>query len=154
MAGELVREADDRLQRECRTFTRYLTAREPDDYVQEKYDAGQAAVLRGMTPIGAFDEQLVRFAAAGGWRVRVADAYTRILRPRCVLRRKLILLFAILENSGPYHRHFTAGGSGSSWRAGLHLLAASAGFVFALAIGIVVLAPRRLAARDSRRPGQ
>jgi nucleoside-diphosphate-sugar epimerase len=139
--------AADDLPAECRAFTRYLTGRDPDDYVIGKYLAVQSAVLRGAPPRAPIDDALVSFAARGAYRARIADAYARIARPHGTLRRKLILLFAILENSRAFHRDFTAGGSGAAWLAVPRIALAVAAFALALGIGIVAFAPRQLLAR-------
>jgi hypothetical protein len=90
------------------------------------------------------DEALVRFASGGPLRARVADAYARIFRPRGLLRRKLILAFAILESSRGFHEDFTSGHRGGGWSTWLVLARVGAGFALALGLGIVPFGPRQL----------
>jgi hypothetical protein len=126
---------------ECRLFTRYLVDRDPDPYVLGWYVRLQPAALEGMTPVAPPDAVLLETARSGLIRLRLADAYARVFRPRCLLRRKLILTFAILENSAPFHSQFTSGAS-SSFPAALGRLAASMiAFGFALAASLFVVAP-------------
>lgn len=132
-----------RLQRECRTFTRYLMRREPDSYVVQKYVGSHTAILRDALTILPIDSALVRFAAGGPFRTRIADAYARIFRPHGLLRRKLILVFAILENSRAYHQEFTSGGSGKYWVAWSRIVSSVAGFLAVLILGIVLFAPHQ-----------
>ena len=94
-------------------FTRYLAGENPSDYVRQKYSDGHRAIpyrLQGNED--AFDVALVITARRGPVRARIADAYARIFRPHGVLRQKLTLLLAILENSPRMHRRFTSGGRG------------------------------------------
>ena len=137
---------------ECRLFTRYLVGRPPDDYVLDCYVRLQPAALHGTTAGATADKVLLNTAKWGLVGLRLADAYARVFRPRCLLRRKLILTFAILENSREFHSQFTSGAS-SSYPAALARLAASiATFgVTLLASLFVVVPPIVLSAWRSRR---
>ena len=137
-------EEQRRLQQECRTFTRYLMRREPDSYVIRKYVECHTAVLRDAPLALPIDSALVRFAGGGSFRARVADAYARMFRPHGLLRRKLILVFAILESSRAYHREITAGGDGNYWVAWLRIAGSIVGFLAALTVGIAVFLPQHL----------
>jgi hypothetical protein len=92
---------------------------------------------------------MVLFAARGGWRVRVADAYARIFRPHGALRQKLTLLLAVLESAPATHREFTSGGSGVAaaiGRSALSLL----GFGVAFLTGLLLLGPVHLVLSRAR----
>lgn len=130
--------------RECLVFTRYLTGRDPDGYVIEQYVRMQQAVLSNEAAALPVDHALLAWASAGTYRARIADAYARLFRPRGLLRRKLILLFAILENSHAFHRDFTSGGSGSRTLAVLRIGTSVLTFAAALVLGVLVFAPRQL----------
>ena len=99
---------------ESSVFSRYLAGSDPSDYVREKYRDGHSAIpYRVQGNEDAFDVALVLVARRGPGRTRIADAYARVFRPHGVLRQKLTLLLAILENSPDLHRRFTAGGRGA-----------------------------------------
>jgi hypothetical protein len=132
------------LQQECRMFTRYLVHREPDAYVVQKYVECHFAVLRDAPTMLPIDSRLVRFAGRGTLRTRIADAYARIFRPWGLLRRKLILVFAILENSRAYHREFFSEGGSNGWAAWLRIASSMAGFLVALTVGMAVFLPHHL----------
>lgn len=138
------------LRRECRTFTRYLTGRGPDAYVEKKYIEGHGVILRDAEPALPIDATLLRFAAAGVIRTRIADAYARIFRPHGPLRRKLIFLFAVLENSKEFHRDFTSGSDGTPWVAALRIAASLTVFLLALGAGVVRFAPQQWFVRAPR----
>jgi hypothetical protein len=138
---------------ESSVFTRYLVGRDPSDYVRQKYRDGHRAIpYRLKADEDAFDVALVIVARRGALRTRIADAYARIFRPHGVLRQKLTLLLAILENSPDTHRQFTAGGRGITLAVpaiGGNLLL----FLVSLLAGMVLLGPIHVFLRG-RRPQQ
>lgn len=140
------------LDAECRAFTRYLIRQDPDPYVVLRYREGHRGIpFRVTGQRDAVDGMLVLFASRAGWRVRVADAYCRIFRPHGVLRQKLTLLLAILENAPATHRQFISTESGVAsaiGRTGFALL----GFSVALSAGILLLGPGHLVLSRARSP--
>lgn len=86
------------LDRECVRFCRYLVGIEPSDAVRVAYRRahGVEAVEppHGSTP---FDLLLVGLARWGGSFARFADVQARFLAKGGLLRRKLVLLVALLE---------------------------------------------------------
>lgn len=90
---------------ECGTFTRYLTGLATTPYVLERY-----AQAVGSLPSsdGKFDNVLLRIAASGTARTRLADAYARFFRPTGALRTRLVTLLAILETTPPYYQRLEA----------------------------------------------
>lgn len=136
---------------ESSVFTRYLAGREPSDYVRQKYRDGHGAIpyrLRGGED--ALDVALVVVARRGPVRTRIADAYARVFRPHGVLRQKLTLLLAILENSPDLHRRFTSGGQGML-RAILAIAGSLLLFLLCFLAGLVFFGPVHRLLR-SRRP--
>lgn len=90
---------------ECGVFTRYLVSSMPSPYVVEKYlhaHEKSSAYL----PSDFFDRALVRFASQGPRRTRLADSYACLLARKSALRKKLVLLSAILESCAPSHEIF------------------------------------------------
>ena len=99
--------AEERVEdRECVVFTGHLLGVAPDAYVKRKY-AEAHDVLGGLAPTDPFDAFLLRFASKHRVCTRLADAYARVFRPGSALRRKLIVLLAILETSPPSYRRST-----------------------------------------------
>lgn len=131
------------LRDECRHFSRYLLGREPDSYVLSRYVSLQPAAVDS-SALGPLDALLLDTARSGLLGARIADAFARVFRPRGVLRRKLILLFAILENSREFHAHFTAGVSSTLVRLPLRLAAIAVVFGLAFSASLVVIGPRAL----------
>lgn len=131
----------DELRDECRLFTRYLVGRDPDDYVLDCYVRLQSAALGGTTPVAPPDAALLETGRSSLVRLRLADAYARYFWPQCLLRRKLILTFAILENSAQFHAHFTSGARSSCLAALARIAASMMTFGLALAASLFVVAP-------------
>ncbi len=69
------------LDAECRAFTRYLIRQDPDPYIVLRYREGHRGIPFRLTgQRDAVDGMLVLFAFRGGWRIRVAGAFSRIAR--------------------------------------------------------------------------
>lgn len=90
----------DRLDRECSVFCRYLIGQTPSPYVVAKYGDYHRRAAVEDTP-ARIDRVLLAVASLHPATVRPADAYARIFRPGSVLRKKLILLLAVLESCAP-----------------------------------------------------
>jgi hypothetical protein len=88
----------EELDRESRVFTRYLIGHGPDEYVAGKY-AEAHRVLEELEVATPFERAQLRFARRHATLTRTADVWARHFMPHCLLRRKLVLLLAILETS-------------------------------------------------------
>ena len=135
----------DPLGAECRVFCRYLARQEPTPYVLSCYQRARDPVSEGAFPL--VDRAALALACRGAGPARVADAYSRMFRPYGPLRRRLILLLAILENSPPSDRPLNAAREGSrpAIVAGM-LLTLLLGGVCLLA-GVLLLGPLHLAGK-------
>ncbi len=136
--------ATEPLGAECRVFCRYLADQEPSPYVVNCYQRAWLSTLPAELPLAFIDRGSLAIARWGTLPARIADAYTRVFRPYGPLRRRLILLLAILENSPPTDRPLNAAREGSrpAIMTGM-LLNLLAGGVCLLA-GIVLLGPLHL----------
>ncbi|NDQ57812.1 MAG: hypothetical protein GZ088_12145 [Acidipila sp.] len=90
------------LERECEGFCHYLMGRAPDAYVLAKY-AEAHRLTTDYSRGSRFDRLLVSFAAWGSFSASLADSYASLFARQGILRRKLVLLLAILESSSPAH---------------------------------------------------
>jgi hypothetical protein len=94
-----VREPATVLAKECRIFTRYLIDREPAADVVEAYERAHRVSAVGATRASrARNEALMTLARIGPRCAWAADAYAALFERASVLRRKLVLLVAILES--------------------------------------------------------
>jgi len=88
---------------EAERFARYLLGTSPDERVKGLYADALAA---GGPPLGAHDDALLRFAVARPRGLGLLDAGLALTDPGAELRRRLHLMFAILEASPEYHDRF------------------------------------------------
>lgn len=96
-------DADDPISREqlvpeCGTFARHLTGEPPDAYTVEKYVAAHHARPDDLTgPDSEFGRILLRLARRSPRWTWLVDCHVRVTAPDSLVRRKLVLLVALLE---------------------------------------------------------
>lgn len=140
-----------RLERECRTFTRLLTGSPATPYVIGKYlDAHRVRPDFGVS--AGFEHALVGAAASSPVVAQLADAYARLLMPRGALRKKLVLLLAILETSRDFHRTIDAPPRPSPSRALFSLAASGVIGTLVMLSGMLIFGTLRLLTRSETRP--
>lgn len=130
---------------ECRTFARHLAGAEPTPYILACYErllpSAEVAPREASLLI---ERALLAAGRAGGFALRMADGYACVFRPRGALRRRLILLFAILENSPPTAQLLNTGDVGSLMSVGMRMVATMTVSVLCTLAGIVILGPVHL----------
>jgi hypothetical protein len=133
-----------RLHRECEVFCRCLIRRAPSAYILEKYCEAHARAAE-YSSAGAFDGALLNFAARGPSFARFADSYACLFARYSSFRRKLILLFSILESAAA--RHGFADAVDGSAQPVLFVKIAFRGVLYAirLALACLLFVPMRLA---------
>ena len=137
------------LEREASVFTRHLIGEEPPAYVTAKYVAAHGPGREG--PGSGEGDALVALARRGPFAARLADAWSALFDRGGPLRRKLVLLVALLESTGATAARVDTPDRGGP--AGFFVRAALEGLVFAgtvLFAAPFVLAERRR--RRRRRP--
>ena len=86
------------LETECRLYCRYLIGETPNDYVVEKYALYHSRNdARATLAEDRFDSLLLRLSRISRLTTGLVDAYTSVFRKHSVVRKKLVLLLAILE---------------------------------------------------------
>lgn len=140
------------LDREGEVFSRYLVGDVADSEILELYAAAVRTGTAGPLPEpGAFDRLLSRIARISPAFTRAVDVYARHFSPAAPVRKRLILMLAILESyAGSYAALDAVDGGG---RVMVYLRLAAAGFtsVALLALAALLLTPFRvvLAGRGS-----
>ena len=133
------------LNRECGVFCRYLIGQTPNDYVRKKYrDAHRGRPFVSGDCFGPWDGFLVSIATIGPWSTRIVDVYSRVFRGSSLIRKKLVLLLAILESCEPSHRYLDSVDSNKIPLLALRLASGCLTFVMMLVIVIVAILPLQL----------
>ena len=92
------------LRDEAVRFGRYLVGAAPSEELAERYERAHAHVLR--EPPTRADEAVLAFVRAHPWSLPLLDAGTALVRGAPLLRRKLLVMMAILEAT-PEHAERT-----------------------------------------------
>src|SRR5690348_4672039 len=88
----------ERLTEECQILTSFLIARgAPADVAAAYVRAHEVSPVAARGTASALDRALLRIANLGPRFARAADAYAAVFARNALLRRKLVLLVAILE---------------------------------------------------------
>jgi len=116
---------------ECEVFTKYLLGCSPHPYVVRKYTEAHD-VAEVFSTGSRFDNLLVRVASVHPTLTRLADSHARMFAPKGLLRKKLVLLLAILETSAPSCHWIDAVDGGG--RVGLLFRLVFKGIAFAVSV--------------------
>ncbi len=135
------------LDRECDVFARYLGASVGDSYVRAQYRAAHEAGIVELPGTTHFERAVVSAARNAPLLVRALDAQARVFANGSLLRRKLVLLLAILEVRAPHDEELDSP-TGTSV-ALMYVRMAWLGVAFAglLALGSLVCVPIWIGAR-------
>lgn len=137
------------LTRECIAFCKYLIGQKPNDYVISKYgEAHSSGGVNRDTDIKYFDGFLVWLAKTAPLFTKLVDAYTSKLHKRSLVRRKLILLVAILESASPSCDHFDVVSVRNRADFIVKMLLKGIGFVISFLLSVIVLMPLHLLFRS------
>jgi hypothetical protein len=131
------------LERECQTYVRYLCGRNPSSYITEKYLEFHQKHGAGLE-LDEFDLFLVRFSSRNSLCARLADSYARVFRKESAVRKKLILVLALLECAPDTFEALDRVPAGG-FLGGVFLLAASSTkFILSLVASTIILLPARV----------
>ena len=87
------------------------------------------------------DDRLLAAARRGGWRLSSADAFSRIFEPTGALRRKLVFVLALVENSPEGAHRFNLPESRGPVFGIAGIAAVGVRFAFLLAVGTLIYGP-------------
>ena len=95
----------DNLTQECLVFCRYLSGVSPDSYILKKYyDANKINDETYRNQGTFFEKLLIILARIHPLCTQIVDTYAVFLFKNAIIRKKLVLLLAILE-SCPANKH-------------------------------------------------
>jgi hypothetical protein len=134
-----------RLSAECDVFCRYLADRPaPREVVSAYRRAHECGVVSFDCSGPAIDCALLRIARRSPLLTRAADAYAVTFAKSSLLRRKLVLLLAILESFGETIGAVDTVLPGSRGRWAVGVVAGVGGFAAMLCLVAVALVPLRI----------
>jgi hypothetical protein len=140
-----ISEPERKLDRECEAFSAYLIRQRPNDYVLAKYrDAHDAGGIVESNEKRFLDRFLIGVAAANPIGAKLVDAYTAVFYKRSAVRRKWILLLAILESCAPTYKYFELPDVGGRFWLSVRLLWLGLGFILAFGLSVILFAPAHL----------
>jgi hypothetical protein len=132
----------DNLVQECLVFCRYLSGVSPDSYVLRKYhDANKinSEMYRNQTTY--FEAILITLARIHPFLTQMVDTYTVFLCKNAIIRKKLVLLLAILESCPANRYKLDNIGQNSKFVLFLIILHKFFTFTLVLCFAIVILLP-------------
>jgi hypothetical protein len=133
------------LEHECTVFTHYVIKQKPSAYVLGKYrQAHSIADFTCTSETRAFDRLLLYVSATHPVLTRLVDAYTAIFMRSSIVRRKWILLLAILESCSPSYRCFDSPESSNKKFLLVGMMGKGLVFLFFLFLSILLLMPLHL----------
>ena len=133
------------LEQECTVFTYYVIKQKPSNYVLSKYR--QAHLIPDFactSETHPFDRLLLSLSASHSFLTKLVDAYTAIFLRSSIVRRKWVLLLAILESCSPTDRCFDSPESSSKKLLFLGMMGKGLVFLFFLCLSLVLLLPLHL----------
>jgi NADH dehydrogenase len=146
---------DKTLNHEGRIYTNFLIHQEPSDYVLDKYRQAHnvAAPLRNRN-YSELENFALKLSRKNPLATRLVDAYAVFFMKGSIIRKKLILLMAILETSNPSALAFEQPDSSNVFKIILNLGLQGLTFTFALLVGLIIFIPARLWFAILRKPSR
>jgi nucleoside-diphosphate-sugar epimerase len=128
------------LAREARVFARHLLGADATDYVVAQYQSAHDSRPE-LAAADPFDRATVALGRRHWIVARLVDAGAAVLRPRGILRRKMVLLVAILESAPPFHTTIDSGLGNSRAVAVARMFWTGTVAAALVLVGVLVLAP-------------
>jgi hypothetical protein len=133
------------MERECRSYARYLIGQAPSAYVIAKYRDFHLESDAAALTLDPFDHFLVRVSARGPFWARMADTYATRFRKNSTVHRKLVLTLALLECAPSSFEIVEQVQGGSLAGTAVILGWGATQYALVLLISIVIFTPVRLA---------
>lgn len=91
------------IKREANVFSRYLIGENISDSLVSRYEA---AIVYADAELSPQDKKLMKLCLRRPWLTGFVDGGLSILNPLSDLRRRIYIMFAVLETSPKYAHHF------------------------------------------------
>jgi len=130
---------------ECHVFTYYLINQRPNGYVLNKYrDAHRASDAFHNPDTNPFDTFLVSISTTSPFVTKLVDSYTSVFFRRSVVRKKMVLLLAIIESCAPTHSHLDSPDPCAKTTLWIRMVRRGIASVLTLFLSMVLLMPFQL----------
>jgi NADH dehydrogenase len=151
VSAEMEDERCEALNKECEALSYYLIRQHPNAYVRGKYlEAHQVNLELQAGHRNMFDRLLLAIAVKSIWLAKMADSYASIFSRGCLLRKKIVLLLAILESTTPTFPYFDLPQSGGRGFLLFRMLGQGLLFAAAFIVSTLLFFPLNLLGRLSR----
>jgi hypothetical protein len=141
------------LEKECIAFCNYLIRQSPNDYVIRKYREAHQQIGLIPTPVKSSFDLFLLNLATHDFTMKWIDAYTSIFSRRAIIRRKWILLIAILESCSPSHEYFDVPEGESKYLLFARMTARCVSFLIKFCLSTLILFPIYLVFSLRAKPG-
>ena len=132
----------NQLDKECKIFCCYLINQNPNKYVVNKYREGhEVSTMCRNLDSDRFDQLLINIAIINPVLMKMADVYTSMFYKTSVLRKKWVLLLAILESCSPTHVHFESVSLSSKTALYMEIFQKGLFYMLTLLLSTIILMP-------------
>ena len=133
----------DNITQECLVFCRYLSGVSPDNYILKKYHDANKINGEDISVIRKhiLKSILITLARIHPLFTQIVDTYAVFLFKNAIIRKKLVLLLAILESCPPKKYKFDSIDQHSRFVLSLIILRKLLTFTLVLCFAIVILLP-------------
>ena len=133
--------SQNRLEQECYTYGRYLIEQDPKPYVVRKYIAYHAQFGARIAPNDDLDRFLTEISGRGPFWARLADTYASRFHKRAAVRKKLVLMLALLECSPGSFEYLDGVSGGGVPKTLLRLAWRAAAYAGTMVMAVLLLMP-------------
>jgi len=138
------------LDQECSVFCRYLVRQEPNSYTMKKFqEAHKVGSIN--PPSDTFNRLLLRLAGTNPFWTKLVDTYTVVFCKSSVVRKKLILVLAILESNADTCVRLDAVDESRKLLLLIKIMGKGCTFVLVLSLSMLILFPIHIFSRMSSR---
>lgn len=137
--------APETLDLECAVLTKYLIQQAPNPYVLAKYrEAHQASPKLAQLHPSPFDQLLVALSRQNAVAAKMVDAYAALFFRNALVRKKMVVLLAILESCAPTYIVFDQVDPGGARMFVLRFVQQGILFAITFVLAMILLMPLHL----------
>lgn len=139
------------LRRECGILSHYLINSDVNEYTVDKYIQGHI-ILNIRINNKLIDRILIKNAIKSSFSISLADVYSSVFYPHAIIRKKILLLIAILECQALSYGHLDSIDEKSKFRLFVKLGKKAISFLVILTLSIILIGPFHAVSYFTERP--